>query len=144
MSRREEERGMGIEGEGPASPLIPHPSRRSAAEERGSGVGGRGSGRTFVPRPPTADPRPPTPLGRPGTAPEASEFPPLPPETPAGSARPRLFNFLKWLYPGMRVKRWFFLVILCAFVVTVGVDILLLPRWLDLLDAFIHFFYDQF
>jgi len=44
----------------------------------------------------------------------------------------------------MRVKRWFFLVILGTFVVTVGVDILLLPRWLDLLDAFIHFFYDQF
>jgi hypothetical protein len=44
----------------------------------------------------------------------------------------------------MRVKRWFFLVILGTFVVTVGVDILLLPRWLDLGAAFIHFFYDQF
>jgi uncharacterized cofD-like protein len=66
------------------------------------------------------------------------------PESPSPSTSPRFFNFLKWLYPGMRVKRWFFFVILGALVVAAGVDILLLPVWMDIADALIHFFYDQF
>src|SRR5438067_1513597 len=41
---------------------------------------------------------------------------PLPQGRAAGpgsvSSEGGFFNFYKWLYPGMRVKRWFFLVIL--------------------------------
>src|SRR4051812_48408432 len=40
----------------------------------------------------------------------------------------RFFNFLKWLYPGMGVKRWFFLIILGTMIVAAGVDVLLLPQ----------------
>jgi uncharacterized cofD-like protein len=115
----------------PLAAVIPPSSRRSAAAGARNEVqnGGRAAG-------PAA----------PGDAVLSGSL--VPPEAsldaPPGPLPPRFFNFLKWLYPGMRVKRWFILVILGTLVVTVGVDILLLPRWLDLGEAFIHFFYDQF
>jgi uncharacterized cofD-like protein len=80
----------------------------------------------------------------PALASEPAGLPDPWPEPPDASPRPRFFNFLKWLYPGMRVKRWFFFVILGALVVAAGVDILLLPVWMDIADTLIHFFYDEF
>src|SRR3954454_12881734 len=76
-------------------------------------------------------------------APEPFAVPLGEPESSPFSGR-QFFNFLKWLYPGMRVKRWFFLVMLGTLIVTVGVDILLLPAWLEIGDAFMHFFFDEF
>jgi uncharacterized cofD-like protein len=78
--------------------------------------------------------------------PADSDLPRLAPadEHPHRHRGPRFFNFLKWLYPGMRAKRWFLLVILGTLVVTVGVDILLLSRWLDVADFLFHFFLDYF
>src|SRR4051794_9511624 len=54
----------------------------------------------------------------------------------------RFFNFLKWLYPGMGVKRWFFLIILGTMIVAAGVDVLLLPQWLTVGNVIGEFLLD--
>src|SRR5438046_10395155 len=54
---------------------------------------------------------PPAPPGEQRAAPEVEGSPPG-----------RAFNFLKWLYPGIGVKRWFFLALLATLVVAAGVD----------------------
>src|SRR5690349_15013492 len=58
-------------------------------------------------------PAPPAELPTPDTL-SPREDDPLPVRRRVSAAeRPsRFFNFLKWLYPGMGVKRWFFLIIL--------------------------------
>lgn len=62
----------------------------------------------------------------------------------SGAPRPRLFNFLKWLHPGIGVKRWFILVILGTVVVAAGINILLLPHLADVAEAFAYFLLDHF
>jgi uncharacterized cofD-like protein len=83
-----------------------------------------------------------------GNAEDLAPAAPVTPLTEARSAvRPRparLFNFLKWLYPGIGVKRWFFLVILGTLVVAAGVDVLMLPQWLTIGDWIGDFLYYQF
>jgi uncharacterized cofD-like protein len=82
------------------------------------------------------------------TAPSEEPFSPrrrTPALLPAsGAPRPRLFNFLKWLHPGIGVKRWFILVIMGALVVAAGIDILLLPHWAAVAEAFAYFLLDHF
>lgn len=78
------------------------------------------------------------------------ELTPVSPERRNGAdatvARPPApaFNFLKWLYPGIGVKRWFFLVILGTVVVAAGVDVLMLPQWLTVGDWIGKFLYYEF
>src|SRR5579864_7415870 len=93
-------------GSGPGS-VVPPPGRRSRQYRvRPNGAYGASS-IDPVPLPEQAEPSDPRPL-----APAS--------EAPLPAPGPRFFNFLKWLYPGMRVKRWFLLVILGTLVVTVG------------------------
>src|SRR5947209_9498322 len=51
----------------------------------------------------------------------------------------RLRNLFKWLYPGMRVKRWVVLVLAGSLLVAAGVDLALLWRLLDFAEAFSGF-----
>src|SRR6266536_3077831 len=70
---------------------------------------------------------PPTELPTPDTGPEREDgSPPVRRRVSAAERPSRFFNFLKWLYPGMGVKRWFFLIILGTMIVAAGVDVLLL------------------
>ncbi len=70
--------------------------------------------------------------------------PAAPPASRPPDPNPRIFNFLKWLYPGIGVKRWFFLVILGTLVVAAGVDILLLSHWAEVAEGFVYFLYNNF
>lgn len=57
---------------------------------------------------------------------------------PAAPARPRwltrIVGWAKWFYPGMRVKRWMLVVILGIFLVTAGVDLIVLMELSNLGD----------
>jgi len=59
---------------------------------------------------------------------------------PAHAGRRRVVNGLKWLYPGMRVKRWLALIPIGLAPVIVGVIILVQLRTLDYLDRLDAFF----
>jgi hypothetical protein len=56
----------------------------------------------------------------------------------------RLLNLFKWLYPGIRVKRWFFMVLLGVVLVTAGVDVIFIMQISDLGDALNRFLYTRF
>jgi uncharacterized cofD-like protein len=58
--------------------------------------------------------------------------------------RQRLLNIFKWLYPGMRVKRWFLLVLLGAFLVAAGVDVIFIMQISDIGDALNRFTLQHF
>src|SRR5262245_43570858 len=58
--------------------------------------------------------------------------------------RQRFLNVLKWLYPGMRVKRWFLLVLLGVFLVAAGVDVIFIMQISDLGDALNRIVYQWF
>jgi uncharacterized cofD-like protein len=51
----------------------------------------------------------------------------------------RMRNLFKWLYPGMRVKRWFLLVIVGSLLVAAGVNLALFWRVMDLAEWFSQF-----
>lgn len=51
----------------------------------------------------------------------------------------RFLSVFKWLYPGIRVKRWFLLVLLGVFLVTAGVDVIFIMQISDIGDALNRF-----
>lgn len=55
----------------------------------------------------------------------------------------RLKSALKWLYPGMRVKRWLMLTPVGVFLVVVGVTLLTNMRVVDYLDAGARIFFSK-
>jgi uncharacterized cofD-like protein len=56
----------------------------------------------------------------------------------------RLLNLFKWLYPGIRVKRWFLLVLLGVFLTAAGVDVIFIMQISDLGDILNRFVHQQF
>ena len=78
--------------------------------------------------------RPAAPLadGRNGAAPRRTGPPPRPQRPASGGFFRRFVGWTKWLYPGMRVKRWMLVVVLGILVMTFGVDLVFLMQLADL------------
>jgi uncharacterized cofD-like protein len=55
-----------------------------------------------------------------------------------------MLNVFKWLYPGIRVKRWFLLVLLGVFFVAAGVDVIFIMQISDLGDTLNRFVFHYF
>ncbi len=59
---------------------------------------------------------------------------PLAPRTPQAQVRGRVVSGIKWLYPGMRVKRWLALIPIGLVPVLLGLILLVSLRWREFLD----------
>ena len=56
----------------------------------------------------------------------------------------RIRTLLKWLYPGMRVKRWIVMVLVGSLLVATGVNLMLFWRVMDLMEGFQNFVAEHF
>jgi uncharacterized cofD-like protein len=120
----------------------PRGRQSSAVRERAEGAAGPENGVHGLRVNGAAAPASIGPVLTPG---EASPAPPGEQRTvPERRSPGRAFTFLKWLYPGIGVKRWFFLVILGTLVVAAGVDVLMLQQWLTVGNWIGDFLYYKF